>query len=153
MIEFKEPKNKTVREIEKLILQAVRDGSDFVGDLTAKDAEIAVEILERNDFTVTVETETDRRGALVESNDWKLVRFALKEDSLCSVVDSEGNPASLPTEIADFLKSSGVDGVWNFWERDDGTFHREYQMCQGADYLVKKTTRAEGIELVVEQSK
>jgi hypothetical protein len=69
------------------------------------------------------------------------------------VTNDDGDKFSkLPEEIKSFLEIQGADGLWNFWERNDGTYHREYQMGQGADYMVRKLTTPERIELIVERS-
>jgi len=36
------------------------------------------------------------------------------------------------------LKISGIPGLWNFWLKQDGTLHREYQCGAGAWFILEK---------------
>lgn len=77
MLTFNQPKAKSKAELEALVASAMADAdTDMIGDLTAKDAQTVYDMLVMRGFEPKVETETDARGALVDSSDWKKVTFA-----------------------------------------------------------------------------
>lgn len=81
MIQFKPPTNKTDRELIELVNEAMANADYMIGDLTERDAQRVVELLERKGYQCSIETETDRLGALVDSNNSKLVKFNSQGDT------------------------------------------------------------------------
>jgi len=74
-MQFNQPKSKPLRILQDLVRESVRDGETMIGDLTERDADLVVEMLERRGFTTKIEKDTDCRGLLVNSDDWKVVKF------------------------------------------------------------------------------
>lgn len=79
-MKINEPKNKSKSVLDKLIKNAIASDDMDIGDLTERDAQYVAEKLESLGFKTDIERDSDNDGLIVDSANWKIVRFKKQTD-------------------------------------------------------------------------